>query len=480
MERCIPYLLGTSLFFLITLGQKYEMQGGGNPVVENDGRIVERHDAILDMFQKSLGSTLRRSRRLRALFKPYPNGKRILSDSLPHIQKTRPSFLKTLSDDDQATRLFADIFDADPSDSNGKLVQKICLKFGISRRGNKRDQIKRIKDCLKNNNYCFVSAPSSQGRASIAAGRESVVVQILNNTYKNENVESKSCTKTNNSLSSCFNEEHFGTLNLEKELDKIRTKLFQLLGHFRAKHIGGNSKNYDIELELADSSKIRIEMKVSENKSWNEDKYVWKPWSVGVQFFQGFGIEQLYTREFSDKFKNKWFSIVHAHSKDSGIEMVFNDYWKMVSSCTKTLQKMKSSCSDEAYQFLLKAYKQNGNNPFFEEAFYHQLHQKYLDFESTIDVPDEDKVKHLIREKLQCKDYWLVITKNKLDVIDGFNVLDVVFLKKVKKRKGGVMFRYSVVLEKKRTKEQNEIEVDVKLRWKNKGEAVGTLAFQIE
>ena len=32
------------------------------------------------------------------------------------------------------------------------ICHKMCLKLGISRRGNKRDQIKRIKDCLKYNN----------------------------------------------------------------------------------------------------------------------------------------------------------------------------------------------------------------------------------------------------------------------------------------------------------------------------------------
>jgi len=154
MDRTLPYLLGSSIVFLTHLTRNVT-QGGGNPSVGQDKSTVQRHDAILNTLQKSLGSNMRRSRRVRALLRNYPSGQKILLDSLSHVQKTRPSYLKSFSNDDARNIFFADIFRANLTDSNGKLVKKICIGLGVSTSGRKEDQINRIKACLENHNKCF-------------------------------------------------------------------------------------------------------------------------------------------------------------------------------------------------------------------------------------------------------------------------------------------------------------------------------------
>lgn len=240
---------------------------------------------------------------------------------------------------------------------------------------------------------------------------------------------------------------------------------------------GGLSAHYDLLLTLSNGKKIRVELKCSENGKKPREELEWQPWKEGVQFAQGqtksskgmkflpgYG-QDLYDAFFADEVKNFLLEYYPAL-----VEMTSENYFACASSMT--IPKKEASSLGAK---LIASLRDNKPNQLV-------LQKKWLLFESKwlaskpVNIVE---IETLLREAIEEKDMWLVINKKGAHWFHGFTLTSMRADGVHPKSRGGSLLRFSIQLKQKTTDIVKDVSIEVKLHWKNGGQAVQNLNYLI-
>lgn len=274
-------------------------------------------------------------------------------------------------------------------------------------------------------------------------------------------------------------DEYLAILNGTKEdTYGIRKEMLRLLPSVvQVKQEGGLSKHYDYTLVLQDGTSRTVELKTSQS-SWTRDE--WRPWTPGVQFLQG----QVKSKLAQSFMGSCGMPILHAFFTDVVIPflstheqctpckgMTLEGYLQGATGLKPT--DVRNDTKARTFFQLLRA------NPDLAE----QLRKQWIQHEESYlgtHTFDHTAFTKVVKEILESKDWWLCCTKSGNEWIEGFRVLDVSYTGVAKKRDGGHLFQYSLTLQKKSGGESRVIPITCRLYWKNGGQAVQNLNFQIK
>jgi len=248
-----------------------------------------------------------------------------------------------------------------------------------------------------------------------------------------------------------------------------------------AKLCGGLACHYDFELigggegEGGGGHGIRGELKHSVTKRTPREVLEWQPWKDGVQFLQGQTKSKAATAfmpEYGRPLWKAWFEgevqpFALAHVPDA-TGMTEEGYFRCASGMTM-------AGGEEATVRFLQALRS-------DSSLHEILHSKWLQFEEAWVRDHPIDVKALeahIRDVIEAKDVWVCVNKAGAHWIEGLRVLDLVSTGSRPKRHGGASFHYSLTLQKRSGGNTRVVPIELKLHWKNGGQAVQNLNFMI-
>ncbi len=254
-------------------------------------------------------------------------------------------------------------------------------------------------------------------------------------------------------------------------LHTLRASLGPITG---CKKVGGLGKHYDGTLEK-DGKVLRYELKHCE-KTLDLKELEWKPWEGVVQIVQSqFKSKAAQTFLDADAMYLAWFNegvqpFLAKHEELEGVaDMTYEDYFKS-SSSLDAHTKGKTPASN-----LLRLLR---STPALQE----ELQQEWLRFEESW-LPENplvhDKFFHFLKSIIEEKDIWFTISKSGAAAIEGFTVLGLKYDGISKKPHGGVLYNYTMTLQKKSGGEHNDIKIQFKYTWKNGGQAIQNLNFLV-
>ena len=252
-------------------------------------------------------------------------------------------------------------------------------------------------------------------------------------------------------------------------LHTLRTSLGAVSG---CKKVGGLGKHYDGTFEK-EGKTLRYELKHCE-KTLDLKELTWKPWEGVVQIVQSqFKSKAAQTFLDADAMYLAWFNegvqpFLAKHCP-SDAEMTYEDYFKS-SSSMDAHHKGKTPASN-----LLRILR---STPTLQE----ELQQEWLRFEESW-MPENplvhDKFFEFLKSIIEEKDIWFTISKSGAESIEGFNVLGLEYTGVSKKPHGGMVYKYTMRLQKKSGGDVKEIGIQFKYTWKNGGQAIQNLNFLV-
>lgn len=234
-----------------------------------------------------------------------------------------------------------------------------------------------------------------------------------------------------------------------------------------AKHIGGMGKHYDMEIEGKHG-----ELKVTSNKASSLDILNWSPYIDTVQFLQGQYKAKVaeFLGECGVPMMCAWFEqVVKPFSADipASNGMTCDGYLKAMSTIG---MKGKQEKAAMAFITALRC----------SSSLKELLHQKWLEFEVqwlSTHTPDHAKLETLVKDIIESKDFWICVSKNEVNWVDGLKVSQLDFVGAKPKPRGGMSFHYMLSL--KRGEEAKQVPMECKFHWKNGGQAVQNLNFML-
>ena len=229
---------------------------------------------------------------------------------------------------------------------------------------------------------------------------------------------------------------------------------------------GGMGSDVDLVFET-DTTQKGVELKVCDKKI-SKEVLEWHPWEGAVQFLQG----QITSKAISSFLGDcgvdmlpSWLQIVHAimlTDIPSFTLPTLEDYKKIVF----TIGSEKKLTTPAAK--LIQELREN-------EKLRQEFQESWLRFENTwfsSHKPDTAAFQRVLKSVLEEKDYWININKSGAFLIEGFNVIGLNYVGTAQKPGGGCVFRYSIKLQKKISKETQEVPIVLKFYWKNGGQGV--------
>jgi hypothetical protein len=252
-------------------------------------------------------------------------------------------------------------------------------------------------------------------------------------------------------------------------LHDLRTSLGPIKG---CKKVGGMGKHYDGVFERErDGKVVRYELKHCEKKLAAED-LTWAPWAGAVQFVQS-QYKSKEAKKFlnADGLYNSWFTehVAPFASRHGLPPMTLADYQKS-SSSMDAHKKGTTAAAD--FLRLLRA------TPALQE----ELQAEWLRFEEAwmpANLLSTETFFQFIKKVLEEKDVWFNINKSGAVVTEGFLVNGLRYDGWAKKPHGGVLFNFTMKLQKKSGGEERDCKIQFKFTWKNGGQAIQNLNFLV-
>lgn len=91
--------------------------------------------------------------------------------------------------------------------------------------------------------------------------------------------------------------------------------------------------------------------------------------------------------------------------------------------------------------------------------------------------PDDDDILDLVKKRIDVKDWWICITKDSAQLIEGFVVDEVKFVRsKLNKSR---VHTYEMVMRGKHTNRITRVPLELRFNWKNGGQGVQNINFQL-
>jgi hypothetical protein len=247
--------------------------------------------------------------------------------------------------------------------------------------------------------------------------------------------------------------------------------------------VGGLGQHYDFELkgggggggDGSGSGTIRGELKHSVTKKTPRDVLAWQPWKDGVQFLQGQTKSKAaatFMPAYGRPLWDAWFETrvkpFAAEHVPAAAGMTAEGYFRCASGMTYT-------GGEEATVTLLKTLRAN------KEA-HAILHRAWLQFEEAWmrDHPlDLKALEAHVRTVIEAKDVWVCVNRAGAHWIEGFRVLGLTSQGLKAKRDGGSSFHYALTLQPRSGGASRDVPIELKLHWKNGGQAIQNLNFMI-
>jgi hypothetical protein len=243
-------------------------------------------------------------------------------------------------------------------------------------------------------------------------------------------------------------------------------------GAGKTERIGGLGEHYDLMTALAGGESAQGEAKTKgTGKPSSFEKLRFQPWRDTVQFLQGqikSKIGQEFLGDCGDLMVREWFEKeIKPFSEAISPGMTYEGYAKAMSTIGMT------GIQEEASVAFIQALR---SSPALKRA----LKAKWLAFEErwfSTHTMDHEKLKSVVVEVIHAKHYWVCVSKDGPQLIDGLKVVDLRYAGVRQKPRGGMSFHYTLTLES--GEEKKDVPMECKFHWKNGGQAVQNLNFML-
>lgn len=256
----------------------------------------------------------------------------------------------------------------------------------------------------------------------------------------------------------------------------------QMLSHIpgvvSVKKEGGLGKHYDYTLILDDGSSKTLELKTSQG-NWKAEDLTWKPWGPAVQFLQGqvkSKLAESFVGSCGVYMLQAFFQgvVVGFVEKEEALGEACGMTWEGYRQGA-TGMKVEDVKADEKARAFFRILRS-------DSALAERLRLAWIAFEESYLGPhhlDHEAFAKVVKEVIEAKDWWLCRVKNGDSWIEGFQVLGVKYKGVERKRDGGHLFQYIMILRKKSGGAPKVVPITWKLYWKNGGQAVQNLNFLV-
>lgn len=291
-----------------------------------------------------------------------------------------------------------------------------------------------------------------------------------------ENKKASATARTNtreNALVEYLN----GGLLLKEDADKFACTEEQLASLYKSlfeaepsmtscTKAGGLGNHHDLEIETTSGMK-GIELKTSEKKV-NPDLLVWQPWEGGVEFAQGQLTSKL-MGSFLGDCGGPMISAWHQKLLSEFLHTYLPTFEKpTLDDYTKVVFTIGAETKDTPAGKLIRELRSN-------DSLRETLQNLWLTFEDSwfeTHTPNLERFQEVLKTILDEKDYWININKNGAFLIEGYSLKKLTYVGTAKKKQGGTVFRYKMLVQKKKSGETKEVPFVLKFYWKNGGQAV--------
>jgi hypothetical protein len=229
---------------------------------------------------------------------------------------------------------------------------------------------------------------------------------------------------------------------------------------------GGLGNHHDLDIQTV-SGRKGIELKTSEKKV-NPELLTWQPWEGGVEFAQGQLTSKL-MGSFLGDCGTPMISAWHQKLLTEFLPVHLPEFEKpTLEDYTKVVFTIGAETKDTPAGKLIRELRT-------KELLREELQKLWLSFENSwfeTHTPNLERFQEVLKGILDEKDYWININKNGAFLIEGYSLKRLTYVGTAKKRQGGTVFRYKMLVQKKRSGETKEVPFVLKFYWKNGGQAV--------
>ena len=239
--------------------------------------------------------------------------------------------------------------------------------------------------------------------------------------------------------------------------------------------VGGLGAHHDF-VAVVGSRELKGELKHSLLAKTKREVLEWRPWKDAVQFVQGQTKSKkamIFAPDYGMPLWSAWFDgyvkpfVLSSVPSATGITL--DGYVACASAMTYP------SGAEPAAAELIRILRE-------DKAVQEAVRREWLRFETAY-MPahplDHKAFEAHVKEVLEEKDVWVCINKAGAHWIEGFNVLGLVYDGPKAKREGGLVFAYTLSVQKKSGGIIKQIPIEFKLYWKNGGQAVQNLNFLV-
>jgi hypothetical protein len=236
--------------------------------------------------------------------------------------------------------------------------------------------------------------------------------------------------------------------------------------------VGGMGNHIDLKTRMLNTHPpphLGGELKVTKGKASPLEELSWQPWLDTVQFLQGqhkARIIQRFIGECGYQMLEAWYNLVvqpFSLSIPGTGDMTYAGYSKAMFSIGMAGRQEVAAVA------FIRALREN-------IALKEDLHRRWLEFETTwltSHTMNHEELLKVLREIIEQKDYWICVSRNRIDLIKGFKVDTLTFLGARPKPRGGMSFHYTLRL--LRDGQARDVPLECKFHWKNGGQAVQNL-----
>ena len=251
----------------------------------------------------------------------------------------------------------------------------------------------------------------------------------------------------------------------------LRQSMSEIYGDINSvEMIGGLQSPFDIRL----NNTIQTEVKVSQTKKTSRSVLEKEPWVDGVQVLQSQVVSQLSKPIFGTGMIKDWFTnyvlpFIEKTASCSHLKPTYEEYQKVIFTISKS-----TTDDTDAHKFiqLLRTNK----------TLQKSLQKEYLKFEYdwlTKHGIHLKKLETVLKEKFSQKHVWICINKVGCHVIRQILLEELSSYEVVKRASGGAVLHIQAIFRKVHTNERYPLTLEMRFNWKNGGQAVQNLNFDI-
>jgi len=243
-------------------------------------------------------------------------------------------------------------------------------------------------------------------------------------------------------------------------------------GAGKTERIGGLGEHYDLMTALAGGESAQGEAKTKgTGKPSSSEKLRFQPWCDTVQVLQGqikSQIGEKFLGDCGNVMVREWFEqVIKPFSEGISPGITCEGYAKAMSTIKMT------GLQEEASVAFIQALRNSS-------ALKVALKAKWLAFEErwfSTHTLNHENLKKVVSEVIHAKHYWVCVSKDGPQLIDGLKVVDLRYVGVRQKPRGGMSFHYTLTV--RSGDETKDVPMECKFHWKNGGQAVQNLNFML-